>query len=72
VSVSGDKPKRLRRSESFLGVHFDFHARDDCTEIGKNVTPEMVERIIDLVQPDFLQCDGKGHPGLASYPTKVG
>jgi len=72
VSASGGKPRRLRRSESFLGVHFDFHARDDCTEVGKNVTAEMVERIIDLVQPDFLQCDGKGHPGLASYPTKVG
>jgi hypothetical protein len=26
----------LRRAESFLGVHFDFHAGKDCREIGKN------------------------------------
>jgi hypothetical protein len=65
-------PKRLKRAESFLGIHFDFHAGKDCTEIGKNVTREMVERIIDLVHPDFIQCDCKGHPGISSYPTKVG
>ncbi|MBT4485648.1 MAG: hypothetical protein HOC71_18430 [Candidatus Latescibacteria bacterium] len=65
-------PKRLRRSESFLGIHFDFHAGDDCTEIGKNVDREMIEFIIDQVKPDYLQCDCKGHRGLSSYPTNVG
>ncbi|MCE5252269.1 hypothetical protein LLG96_18870 [bacterium] len=65
-------PERLRRSESFLGVHFDFHAGYDCTEIGKNVTPEMIERIIEQLHPDYIQCDCKGHPGISSYPTKVG
>lgn len=65
-------PKRLTRQESFLGIHFDFHAGPDCNEIGRNTTPEMVERIIDLVQPDYLQIDCKGHRGLSSYPTKVG
>ncbi|MBI3919909.1 MAG: hypothetical protein HY318_00725, partial [Armatimonadetes bacterium] len=65
-------PERLRRSESFLGIHFDFHAGEDCTEIGKHVTREMVEAIIDQVHPDYIQCDCKGHSGLSSYPTKVG
>ncbi|MFA6472364.1 MAG: alpha-amylase family protein [Candidatus Latescibacterota bacterium] len=65
-------PKRLRRAESFLGIHFDFHAGDDCTEIGKNVDREMVEYIIDKVKPDYIQCDCKGHRGLSSYPTRVG
>ncbi|MDZ7412101.1 MAG: hypothetical protein ONB15_01030 [candidate division KSB1 bacterium] len=65
-------PKRLKRSESFLGIHFDFHAGDDCTEIGKYVDREMVEYIIDMVKPDYVQCDCKGHPGRSSYPTKVG
>jgi hypothetical protein len=32
----------------------------------------MIENIIDLVHPDYLQIDCKGHPGLSSYPTKVG
>ncbi len=66
------KPEQLRRSESFLGIHFDFHAGDDCREIGKNVTPELVASIIDQVKPDYIQVDCKGHRGLSSYPTKVG
>lgn len=65
-------PNRLKRAESFLGIHFDFHAGKDCTEIGKNTTREMVENIIDQVHPDYLQIDCKGHPGLSSYPTNVG
>jgi hypothetical protein len=65
-------PKRLKRSESFLGIHFDFHAGPDCKEIGKNTTPAMIENIINRVHPDYLQIDCKGHPGLSSYPTKVG
>ena len=65
-------PKRLKRADSFLGIHFDFHAGTDCKEIGKNTTPAMVENIINLVHPDYLQIDCKGHRGLSSYPTQVG
>ncbi len=64
--------KRLKRSESYFGIHFDFHAGPDCTEIGRNTTPEMVERIIEAAHPDYIQVDCKGHPGLSSYPTKAG
>ncbi|MCC7375675.1 MAG: alpha-L-fucosidase [Verrucomicrobiales bacterium] len=64
--------QRLKRSESYFGLHFDFHAGDDCNEIGKNTTREMVERIIDAARPDYIQVDSKGHRGLTSYPTKVG
>lgn len=72
MSNDSKYPARKRRADSFLGIHFDFHAGKDCTEIGKTITPEMIERIIDLVRPDYLQCDCKGHPGISSYPTKVG
>ncbi|MCX5644639.1 MAG: alpha-L-fucosidase [Phycisphaerae bacterium] len=65
-------PKRLKRSESFLGIHFDFHAGPDCNEIGKNTTRAMIENVINQVHPDYIQIDCKGHPGLSSYPTKVG
>lgn len=65
-------PPRLKRADSFLGIHFDFHAGEDCKEVGKNVTREMVENIVKSVKPDYVQCDCKGHPGVASYPTKVG
>ena len=68
----GQEPNRLRRDQSFFGIHFDFHAGDDCNEIGKNTTPGMVQTIIDLVKPDYIQTDCKGHAGYTSYPTKVG
>jgi hypothetical protein len=68
----GQEPERLRREQSFLGIHFDFHAGSDCNEIGKNTTPEMVQTIIDKVHPDYIQTDCKGHAGYSSYPTKVG
>lgn len=65
-------PARLKRADSYFGIHFDFHAGRDCTEIGKNTTREMIEKIIDQAHPDYIQIDCKGHPGLSSYPTKVG
>lgn len=66
------EPHRLRRADSFLGMHFDFHAGPDCTAVGSNTTPEMVAAILDQVKPDYIQVDCKGHPGYSSYPTKVG
>jgi hypothetical protein len=65
-------PKRLKRAESYFGIHFDFHAGLDCREIGKNTTRAMIEKIIAEARPDYIQIDCKGHPGLSSYPTKVG
>ncbi len=72
AQTAANLPKRLKRSEAFLGMHFDFHAGDDCKEIGKRTTREMVTGILDQVKPDYLQIDCKGHRGLSSYPTKVG
>ena len=65
-------PRRLRRDQSFLGIHFDFHANTDCTQVGATLSEEMIQQIIDKVHPDYLQCDCKGHAGVSSYPTKVG
>ena len=65
-------PARLDRAHSFFGLHFDFHAGPDCKEVGKNVDEAMVNHLIDLVHPDFIQVDCKGHPGYSSYPTKAG
>lgn len=65
-------PRRLKRSESFLGVHFDFHASETSTEVGKNTTTEMIDNMLNTVKPDYIQIDCKGHRGLSSYPTEVG
>src|SRR5512136_2466820 len=69
---AAEPPPRMKRADSFLGIHFDFHAGPDCTEIGKNTTREMIENVINQVHPDYIQIDCKGHPGLSSYPTRVG
>jgi hypothetical protein len=68
----GNLPVRLKRAQSFLGIHFDFHAGADCKEIGKTTTRAMIESVIDQVRPDYVQIDCKGHPGLSSYPTRIG
>lgn len=64
--------RTLKRAKSFLGIHFDFHAAEDSTAVGERVTRAMVANIIELVQPDYIQCDCKGHYGYSSYPTRVG
>ncbi len=71
-ALAAEAPPRMRRADSFLGVHFDFHAGDDCDRVGERTTREMVELVIDKVKPDYIQIDCKGHRGYSSYPTKVG
>lgn len=76
MSTSQKKPVARRgtlpRKDAFFGLHFDFHAGADCKDVGARVSDRMVEAIIDAAKPDYLQCDCKGHPGIASYPTQVG
>lgn len=60
-----------KRADSFFGIHFDFHALPNQT-IGSDFRPEVVAELLDRVRPDFVQCDTKGHPGISSYPTKIG
>ncbi|MEI6140547.1 MAG: alpha-amylase family protein [Mariniphaga sp.] len=67
------KPKeKLKRADCFFGVHFDLHASEDITNAGQTLTTEMVDTFLTKVKPDFIQIDCKGHPGISSYPTKVG
>lgn len=71
-SDTDQRPVRLKRSESFLGLHLDFHANSTDQNIGQNTTTEMVHAILDMVRPDYIQVDCKGHAGYSSYPTQVG
>lgn len=62
---------RRRRKDCFFGIHFDLHPRLDDEALGRDVTPEMVEKFLDRVRPDFVQYDYKGHVGVIGYPSKV-
>jgi hypothetical protein len=65
-------PKRLRRAESYFGLHFDLHPNEKDTVLGRDVTEEMVDRLLRAAKPDFVQYDSKGHPGWLGWPSKVG
>ena len=63
---------RLRRSESFFGLHFDLHPSDEDKALGRDVSDEMVGALLDAVKPDFVQYDSKGHVGWLGWPSQVG
>lgn len=60
------------RAQSFFGIHCDFHAIPDYGTQGATLREEDIREICRTLKPDFLQIDCKGHPGWASYPTKLG
>ncbi len=62
----------LKRKDSFFGLHFDFHASAEDEHLGRTLTYGMIDSLLTEVKPDFIQVDCKGHPGISSYPTKVG
>ena len=65
-------PSRKVREDCYFGIHFDLHVRESNDQIGKSLTNEMIDTFLTKVRPDFVQIDCKGHPGISSYPTKVG
>jgi hypothetical protein len=69
---TGNSLQKLKRSDCFFGVHFDLHASEDITDAGKTLTYAMIDTFLTRVRPDFIQVDCKGHPGISSYPTRVG
>jgi hypothetical protein len=62
----------VSRTDAFWGIHFDLHANEGDTILGRDATPENIGAFLDRVKPDFVQYDCKGHPGYTGYPTKVG
>lgn len=57
---------------AFFGLHYDLHAGSEDTELGKDVTPELLRAAWRNIGPDWIQCDCKGHPGYTSWPTVTG
>ena len=58
-------------SSTFFNWHVDYHVRPHSTT-GAGMTADRLRSILERVRPDMVQVDAKGHPGLASYPTRVG
>ena len=68
---AAQNPPRLPRKDCFLGMHFDLHPGPGDMTLGRDLTPEMVERFLDRVKPDYVQYDCKGHAGYLGYESKV-
>ena len=58
--------------DCFFGIHYDLHATADDTDFGAALSGEHLRQRLAQVQPDWIQCDCKGHKGYCSYPTTVG
>ncbi|MBI5280882.1 MAG: hypothetical protein HY858_04305 [Candidatus Solibacter usitatus] len=69
---SGRPPARLRRADSYFGLHFDLHPSDKDPALGRDVSEEMVEKLIAAARPDYVQYDSKGHVGWLGWPSEVG
>ena len=72
IQAGAQATKIKRRSDSFFGIHFDFHANPEDNQIGRGLQPLEVASFLKEVKPDYIQVDTKGHPGIASYPTRIG
>jgi len=65
-------PRSNWHAAVFFGIHYDLHANAGDTDLGRELTPEHLRERLLRVQPDWIQCDCKGHPGYTSWPTNVG
>lgn len=64
--------RKLSRAESFWGLHFDRHANESFNHIGATLTEGMIDSMLLMARPDYIQIDCKGHEGVSSYQTAVG
>jgi hypothetical protein len=72
LTLLGTTAREPWYENAFFGLHYDFHAGENDTELGRETTHEHIRAMLDKVKPDFVQYDCKGHAGWSSYPTKVG
>jgi len=71
-ALSAQNKTKLSRADSFWGLHFDRHSGLTDNHIGATLTEGMIDSLLNMARPDFIQVDCKGHPGVSSYPTAVG
>jgi len=72
AQTTGSEPKVLRR-DAFYGVHFDLHPTKADQELGADLDPENIEKLLTRARLDYVHYDCKGHPGIVGYPNpKVG
>lgn len=57
--------------ERYFGLHYDLHAGAGDTDLGTHCSEAELVPMLELMAPDFVQTDCKGHPGYTSWFSKV-
>jgi hypothetical protein len=57
--------------ERYFGLHYDLHGSASDTELGTRCSEAELVPMLELMGPDFVQTDCKGHPGYTSWFSQV-
>jgi hypothetical protein len=57
--------------QRYVGLHYDLHGVEGDTELGTRASPKLLVPMLELMRPDWVQTDCKGHPGYTSWFSKV-
>ncbi len=55
----------------YFGLHYDLHGGVDDTVLGTRCSEAELVPMLELMAPDFVQTDCKGHPGYTSWFSQV-
>ena len=58
-------------NRTYVGLHYDLHAHADDTTLGTQADPEQLVPMLELMGPDWVQTDCKGHAGYTSWFSTV-
>ncbi|MFZ2657842.1 MAG: alpha-amylase family protein [Victivallales bacterium] len=62
---------RWHGDEYYFGLHYDLHAKKEDTDLGARCGEAELSAALELMGPDFVQTDCKGHPGFTSWFSRV-
>ncbi len=64
-------PGKWHGRSYYFGFHHDLHVDPDDKDIGANSDANALASMLALTGADFVQTDGKGHPGYTSWLSQV-
>jgi hypothetical protein len=64
-------PGKWHGDERYLGLHYDLHADVGDTVLGTRCSEDELVPLLQMMAPDFVQTDCKGHPGYTSWFSQV-
>ncbi len=66
-----NKSGQWHGDEYYFGLHYDLHAGEKDTALGTYCGADELVPMLEMMAPDFVQTDCKGHPGYTSWFSQV-